>query len=661
MAADIARLTIDTIRTLSMDAVQRAESGHPGTPMAVAPMAYVLWKKHMRYNPADPSWPDRDRFILSMGHASMLLYSMLHLTGYDLDLEEIKRFRQWGSSTAGHPEVGEAPGVECTTGPLGQGFSMGVGMAIAARFMAARYNTDDYPLFDHRVYAFCSDGDLMEGVSSEAASLAGHLRLGRLIYLYDDNQITIDGRTDLTFSEDVAARFGAYGWHVQGPLDGTDPAAVDAAIEEAKGDERPSLVICRTTIAPGSPNKEDTSDAHGAPLGEEEVRLTKQALGWPPDETFRVPEEVTGHMDATARGREAQNAWQEMLERYMIEHPEQGERLRRELAGGLPNGWREHLPSFEAGSKPLATRNASGKVLNALAPIVPNLMGGSADLAPSNKTLLDGSPDHSAEHPEGRNLRFGVREHAMGAICNGMALHGGVVPYAGTFLIFSDYMRPAIRLAALQRLPVIYVFTHDSIGLGEDGPTHQPVEQAMSMRLIPNMRVIRPADANETAAAWRMALERRGGPTALLLSRQALPVLDPERAKGALKGGYILSRTSGPPRVTLAATGSEVHLALEAKAVLESKTIPTQVVSLPCWEVFEEQDPAYKEEVLPSSSLVVSVEAGSSLGWERWTGKSSHVHGLDRFGASAPGEVLFRELGFTAEDVVERIERLLED
>ncbi|MFO7767701.1 MAG: transketolase [bacterium] len=662
MTEDIARLTVNTLRTLAMDAVQKADSGHPGTPMAVAPMAYVLWKRHLRHSPADPSWPDRDRFVLSMGHASMLLYSMLHLTGYDLDLEDLRRFRSWESRTPGHPEVGETPGVECTTGPLGQGFGMGVGMALAERFLAARYNTDSFPLFDHRVYAFCSDGDLMEGVSSEAASLAGHLGLGKLIYLYDDNRITIDGHTELAFSEDVAARFGAYGWHVQGPLDGTDTGAVDRALEAATEDEeRPSLIICRTTIAPGSPNKEDTSDAHGAPLGEEEVRLTKENLGWPPDETFRVPEEVREHMDAAAEGRERQNAWQEMLERYMIEHPEKGEQLRRELAGGLPEGWERLFPSFEAGSKPMATRSASGKVLNALAPSVPNLVGGSADLAPSNKTLLEDSPDNSADHPEGRNIRFGVREHAMGTVCNGMALHGGVIPYAGTFLVFSDYMRPAIRMAALQRLPVHYVFTHDSIGLGEDGPTHQPVEQAMSLRLVPGLRVIRPADANETAAAWRLALEYREGPTALLLTRQGVPVLDPERAKGTLKGGYVLSRTSGSPEITLVATGSEVHLALEAKAILEGRTVPTQVVSLPCWEVFEEQDPAYREEVLPSGSLVVSIEAGASLGWERWTGKTPHVHAVDRFGASAPGEVVLREYGFTAEDVVERIQRLLED
>lgn len=658
---ELAPLSINTIRMLAADAVEEAHSGHPGAPMGVAPMAYLLWTRFLKHNPTDPGWPNRDRFVLSMGHASMLLYSMLYLTGYELTLEDLRHFRQWGSITPGHPEYGVTPGVETTAGPLGQGFGIGVGMALAERIMGARYNTDGFPIFDHYTYAFCSDGDLMEGVASEAASLAGHHQLGKLVYLYDDNSITIDGKTDLTFTENVRRRFQAYGWHVSNPLDGNDLQALSNAIIKARRDQRPSLIICRTTIAEGSPNKANTAEAHGAPLGAEELRLTKANLGWPEDESFLVSERVLQHLSAEEAGRRAQTEWEALVERYCEQFPEKGERLKLELAGELPEGWADALPTYEVGTSAVATRKASGKIINTLAPLIENLVGGSADLTPSNNTYIEVSRHQSPASPEGRYLHFGVREHAMGAICNGLALHGGLRPFAATFLVFSDYMRPSIRLAAMMGLPVIYIFTHDSIGLGEDGPTHQPVEQAMSLRLIPNMQVIRPADANETVQAWQLALQRTDGPTAILLSRQQLPVLDPERTPGAVNGGYILSRTSGTPQVVLIATGSEVHLALEAKALLEDEKIGTQVTSLPCWEVFQQQNTEYREAVLPSGSVKVALEAGVTLGWERWVGTPAHAHGLDRFGASAPGETVLRELGFTAEAVVERAKKLLEE
>lgn len=658
---ELAPLSINTIRMLAADAVEEAHSGHPGAPMGVAPMAYLLWTRFLKHNPTDPGWPNRDRFVLSMGHASMLLYSMLYLTGYELTLGDLRHFRQWGSITPGHPEYGVTPGVETTAGPLGQGFGIGVGMALAERIMGARYNTDGFPIFDHYTYAFCSDGDLMEGVASEAASLAGHHQLGKLIYLYDDNSITIDGKTDLTFTENVRRRFQAYGWHVSNPLDGNDLQALSNAIIKARRDQRPSLIICRTTIAEGSPNKANTAEAHGAPLGAEELRLTKANLGWPEYESFLVPERVLQHLSAEEAGRKAQTKWEALVERYCEQFPEKGERLKLELAGELPEGWADALPTYEVGTSAVATRKASGKIINVLAPLIENLVGGSADLTPSNNTYIEVSGHQSPASPEGRYLHFGVREHAMGAICNGLALHGGLRPFAATFLVFSDYMRPSIRLAAMMGLPVIYIFTHDSIGLGEDGPTHQPVEQAMSLRLIPNMQVIRPADANETVQAWQLALQRTDGPTAILLSRQQLPVLDPERTPGAVNGGYILSRTSGTPQVVLIATGSEVHLALEAKALLENEKIGTQVTSLPCWEVFQQQNTEYREAVLPSGSVKVALEAGVTLGWERWVGTPAHAHGLDRFGASAPGETVLRELGFTAEAVVERVKKLLEE
>jgi transketolase len=657
----LARRSIDTIRLLSADLVERARSGHPGAPMGMAPVAYVLWHRFLKHNPADPDWPDRDRFVLSMGHASALLYSLLHLTGYDLTLDDLKAFRQWGSRTPGHPERRHPLGVETTTGPLGQGFGNAVGMAIAERFLAARYNEAEGAVVDHRTWVFCSDGDLMEGVASEAASLAGHLGLGKLTCFYDDNRITIDGPTDLAFSEDVGKRFRAYGWHVQGPVEGEDLEEVAAAITRARRSPKPSLILCRTVIGQGSPGKAGTAEVHGSPLGSEELKATKRNLGWPTEESFIVPEEVGRHLVARATGARAQRLWEERLRRYGRAHPRKAAALRQELAGDLPEGWTDRLPRYEAGSKAVATRSASGKVLAALAPVVSNLIGGSADLAPSNKTLLGDEPAQSSRHPEGRNLHFGVREHAMAAVMNGVLLHGGVRIYGGTFLIFSDYLRPAARLAAMMGLPAVYVFTHDSIGLGEDGPTHQPVEQAMSLRLIPGLRVIRPADANETVEAWRLALERTDGPTALLLSRQDLPVLDPERTDGVRRGGYILSRTMGTPRVVLIATGSEVHLALEAKSLLEAQTITTQVVSLPCWELFAEQDEPYIAKVLPQGTMRVAIEAGVTLGWERWVRNHSYVIGLDRFGASAPYEVLYREFGLTAEDVVDRVMRLLED
>ncbi len=654
-------LCLNAIRLLAADMVEEAASGHPGAPMGAAPLAYVVWQRYLRHNPADPDWPDRDRFVLSMGHASALLYGLLHLTGYDLPLEELRQFRQWGSLTPGHPEYGLTPGVEATTGPLGQGVGMAVGLALAERIQAARWNRPGLKLFDHYTWGLCSDGDLMEGVASEAASLAGHLQLDKLILLYDDNGITIDGSTGLTFTENVRRRFQAYGWHVPNTVDGLDLEALDAAIIRARRDRRPSLIPCRTTIAWGSPNKAGTAGAHGAPLGAEELRLTKAALGWPEDESFHIPNDVRDHMDARPRGRDLQNAWQTLLERYRTSYPEQAERLKEELAGVLPEDWTGALPVFDAGARPIATRSASGKVLNALAGVVPNLVGGSADLAPSNKSLMENLADQSHDEPGGRNLRFGVREHAMGAICNGLALHGGLRPYAATFLVFSDYMRPSLRLAAMMGLPVIYLFTHDSIAVGEDGPTHQPVEHIMSLRLIPGLHVIRPADANETARAWEMALGRQDGPTALILTRQNLPVIDPARAAGTRHGGYVLSRTLGQRQVALIATGSEVPLALEAKALLEAESIGTRVVSLPCWDIFDEQSLEYLEDVLPAGSLKIAIEAGVTSGWERWVDRPTHVHGLNRFGASAPYEVLYPRMDFTAEAVVDRVKKLLEE
>jgi transketolase len=665
---DLETRTINTIRFLSADAVQRAESGHPGTPMALAPVAYVLWREHLRHNPQDPSWPGRDRFVLSAGHASMLLYSLLHLTGYDLSMEEIKNFRQWESKTPGHPEAHLTEGVETTTGPLGQGFANGVGMALAERLLADEFNADGYPIVDHHTYAIASDGDLMEGISHEAASLAGHLGLGKLVYLYDDNKITIDGSTDLAFSEDVPARFEAYGWHVSSVEDANDLEAVGRAIEEAKATkDKPSLISVRSHIGYGSPNKQDTAAAHGAPLGEEEVRLAKENLGWPPDKTFYVPDEVYEHMrEAIGRGKSQQAEWEELFEEYEEAHPEKAQRYKRWRSRTPPEGWEEALPEFEATAESgteLATRKASGITLNDLAPEVGYLMGGSADLTGSNKTDVDGRADFQQDNPSGRYFRFGVREHAMAGISNGMALHGGIQPYAGTFLIFSDYLRPSLRLSALMEQPVVYVFTHDSIGLGEDGPTHQPVEHLMALRAIPNLTLVRPADANEAAEAWAAAVQHTEGPTALALTRQTLPIVDRTKvasAEGLRKGAYVLWGSEGTPDVLLIGTGSEVQHALQAAHTLADEGIRAQVVSMPSWELFEAQSETYQEEVLPPSVKArVSIEAGVTQGWERYVGTEGSSIGVDRFGASAPGETVMEKYGLTAERVAEEARKLV--
>ncbi|MGQ9750966.1 transketolase [Desulfosoma sp.] len=640
---------VTTIRLLAVDMVESAKSGHPGLPLGAAPMAYVLWSRHLRHNPSDPSWANRDRFILSAGHGSALLYALLHLTGYDLSLQELKSFRQWESRTPGHPEYGLTPGVECTTGPLGQGFAMGVGMALAESWLARRFNRPGFPIFDHYTFGLVSDGDLMEGVASEAASLAGHWTLGKLIYLYDDNHITIEGDTALTFTEDVLQRFQAYGWHTERVADGNDLDAVDAAIAKAKAvTDRPSLIAVRTRIGYGSP-KENNAACHGEPLGPEASRKTKEFYGWPVEESFYVPEDVRQHMGrAVANGQRIQEQWDAMMARYAQMYPQDAALLKQYLDGTLPEGWDRALPVFDAAKGAIATRNASGTVLNALAPVVTNLMGGSADLAPSNKTFV-------AQGGE-RNLHFGVREHAMGAILNGMALHGGLRPYGGTFLVFADYMRPAIRLAALMKTKVIYIFTHDSIGVGEDGPTHQPVEHLASLRAIPELTVLRPADANETAAAWKVALEAHG-PVALALTRQNVPVLKMDREKiceGVARGAYVLSESAEPARLILIASGSETHLALEAQKVLEQeKGVPTRVVSMPSWELFERQEEAYRNAVLPPATRArCAVEAGSTMGWHRWVGSQGAVIGMDRFGASAPGSVLMKQFGFSVENVV---------
>ncbi len=655
-------LCINTIRTLAMDAVQAAKSGHPGAPMGLAPVAYVLWMRHLRHNPADPSWPARDRFVLSAGHASMLLYSLLHLTGYDLGLDDIKAFRQWGSRTPGHPEFGHTPGVETTTGPLGQGVANAVGMAIAEAHLAARFNRPGEDIVGHRVYFIASDGDMMEGVSHEAASLAGHLRLGKLIGIYDNNHISIDGPTSLSFSEDVGARFEAYGWHVVRVEDGNDLEALDAALEEARDEaERPSLVIVRTHIGYGSPNKQDSAAAHGSPLGEEEVRLTKEALGWPTEEPFFIPDAALAEWrKARERGEAMQLVWQQRFDAYRRAYPAVGAELERRLRGDLPEGWAEHLPTFAPSDKALATRAASGKVLNAIAAAVPELIGGSADLTPSNDTFITGEESFSATDRAARYIRFGVREHAMGGALNGMSLHGGVLPYGGTFLIFSDYMRPAIRLAAMMRRHVIYVFTHDSIGLGEDGPTHQPVEMLAALRAIPNLLVVRPADANETSEAWRVALGRRDGPVALILTRQGLPVLDREElggADGLRRGAYVLlDPPRGKPEALILASGSEVSLALEAGRTLASEGRRVRVVSMPCLELFAAESKAYRDRVLPPAVRVrVAIEAAHPQPWWRWVGDEGDVIGLDHFGASAPYKRLYAEFGLTPAAVVERV------
>ncbi|MFK7846418.1 MAG: transketolase [Rhodothermales bacterium] len=648
--------TINSIRFLSVDAIQQANSGHPGLPMGAAPMAYAIWKRYLRHNPSNPAWVDRDRFVLSAGHGSMLIYSLLHLTGYDLSIEDLKQFRQLGSKTPGHPENFVTKGVETTTGPLGQGFANGVGMAIAESFLAARFNRPGFNIVDHYTYAIVSDGDLMEGVAAEAASLAGHLGLGKLIYLYDDNDISIDGSTDITFTENVGARFESYNWHVQHIEDGNDVDAITAAIEAARLEsERPSMIIVKTTIGFGSPNKQGTAGIHGSPLGDEEIVLTKRNLGWPEDKKFYVPEETREHMLESVKDGEAMEAeWNALFDGYKSAHPKLAEQYLMWMRGEFPAGWENNLPEFEAGGK-MATRASSGKVINALASSIDNFVGGSADLSGSNKTNIDGSEDYQKETPGGRYFRFGIREHAMGSIVNGMAAHGGVRPFCGTFLVFSDYMRPAVRLSALMRLPVAYVFTHDSIGQGEDGPTHQPIEHVLTLRAIPNLITMRPGDANEVAYAWRAAIEQKDRPTALVLSRQGMPTFDRSKmgsAAGTLKGGYVLSDDEGTPDVILMATGSEVALIVDAAEILRKEGRNVRVVSMPSWELFDEQPQEYKDSVLlPNVTKRLSVEAATTMGWIRYVGAEGKAFGLDHFGESAPGNVLFEHFGFTPENI----------
>ncbi|MGQ9889366.1 MAG: transketolase [Aggregatilineales bacterium] len=662
MTTDLQTMAINTIRTLSIDAVQKANSGHPGLPMGAAPMAYALWTQHMRYNPRDPRWPNRDRFVLSAGHGSMLIYSLLYLTGYDVTLDDLKRFRQWGSNTPGHPEYGETPGVETTTGPLGQGASNAVGMALAEAYLASYFNRPGYNVVDHYTFALVSDGDLMEGVCAEAASLAGHWGLGKLIYLYDSNDVTLDGAARMTFTEDVQMRFRAYGWHTLEVADGNDVDAISAAIAQAKAaTDKPTLITVHTIIGYGSPNKAGTSAAHGSPLGKEEVRLTKEALGWP-QEDFYVPDEALEHFcEAVQRGAQQQAEWQTLFEAWRAAYPELAAEWERAWSGRLADGWDADIPAF-APDKRIATRNASGEVLNAIAKHVPTMIGGDADLAGSTKTLIKGAANTGPGQPAARNVRFGVREHAMGAIVNGLALHGGIVkPYTGTFLTFSDYMRPAVRLAALMHLPALFVFTHDSIGLGEDGPTHQPVEHMAALRAIPGLTVIRPADAVETAAAWHAAMTLPG-PVALLFTRQDLPVLaDADRVRaGAARGGYVLDDCEGAPQVILIASGSEVHIAREARVLLAAEGIRARVVSLPSWELFEAQDAQYKESVLPADVTArVTIEAGVTQGWEKYAGCRGIALGINRFGASAPYEIIYRELGLTPEAVAQAAKKLV--
>ena len=654
---------VNALRFLAVDQVEAARSGHPGLPLGAAPMAYVLWDRFLKHNPGNPAWFDRDRFVLSAGHGSALLYALLHLYGYDLPIDELKRFRQWGSKTPGHPEFGHVPGVEATTGPLGQGFAMGVGMAMAEAHLAAVHGRTRFNVVDHFTYALVSDGDLMEGISSEAASLAGHLRLGKLVYLYDDNKISIEGSTSLAFTEDVGRRFEAYRWHVQRVEDGNDLKAIEAAIRNAQAEtDRPSLVMVRTHIGFGSP-KQDTASAHGEPLGPDATRATKEALGWPLDKPFFIPDDVAAHTGlALEKGRKLEESWKDVMRAWEQAGPEAAAAFNRACGGNLPEGWEQHLPAFRKEDGGPATRVASSKVLNALAPVITNLLGGSADLAPSNGTALKGIPDFSAEDRSGRNFHFGVREHAMAAIANGMALHGGLIPYAATFLVFSDYARPAIRLSALMGTRSIFVFTHDSIGVGEDGPTHQPVSHLASLRAIPGLTVIRPADANETAGAWAVAL-RRKGPTALVLTRQGLPVMDaPLQAvrEGVAKGAYtVVEAEGGLPGIVLVGTGSEVSLCTAAAEILKKGGVRCRVVSMPSWDLFDAQPTSYRNLVLPPAVPKLAVEAGATQGWREYVRDSGDVMGLDRFGASAPGPEVMARLGFTAENVAARAMALL--
>jgi transketolase len=656
---------VNTIRFLAVDMVEKANSGHPGAPLGQAPLAYLLWTRHMRHNPENPDWPNRDRFVLSSGHASALLYALLHLAGYGLPMEELQRFRQLGSKTPGHPEHELTRGVETTTGPLGQGLSNAVGMAIAERLSAARFNRDGLPLLDYRIWVIASDGDMMEGVASEACSLAGHQKLSQLKVFYDDNNISIDGSTDLAFTEDVSKRFEAYGWRVLQVDDGNDLAALETAIAAAEAEtERPTMVRVRTVIGYGSPKKAGTAEAHGSPLGADEVVATKQALGWPTEPAFLVPDEARRPFDAALeRGRKLEAEWNELLQRYRAAHPDDAADFERRLAGKLPDDWEAALPVFKPGDKPIATRAASGQVINAIVSKLPELVGGSADLAPSNNTLVKGEKNFSPENPGGHNFHFGVREHGMGSILNGMALSRLWIPYGGTFLIFSDYMRPPIRLAALMRLQVIYIFTHDSIFLGEDGPTHQPIEQLAALRAIPNLTVMRPADAVETAECWRVAVGHRHGPIAMALTRQNLPILaeTAEKAReGVAKGAYILHDSEGTPDVLLLATGSEVSLAVESAKKLGDEGIQARVVSMPSWELFDAQPKEYQESVLPPAVRKrVAVEAAVPFGWHKWVGSEGEIHGIERFGASAAYKDLVQAFGFTPEAVIARVKKLL--
>ena len=655
---------IKTIKFLTVDAVQTANSGHPGLPLGCSGIAYALWMKILRYNPRNPDWFNRDRFVLSGGHGSMLLYTMLYLTGYDISMEDLQSFRQWGSITPGHPEYGLTPGVEVTTGPLGQGFANGVGMAIAEAHLAAEFNRPGHTVVDHYTYGIVTDGDLMEGISSEAASLAGHLKLGKLIYFYDDNHISIDGSTELAFTEDRAARFRAYDWHVSNIDDPYDIDGLVAAVEVAKEDDRPSLIIVPTTIGDGLPSVEGTEEAHGSPPGWEEIEVAKQNAGWPTEEKFYVPEEIREHfLTKVEDGRVLEEGWKNALEAYQEAFPELAKEFTRRITGELPENWEAALPSFTEDQKGMATRAASGKVLNALAKTLPELMGGSADLAPSNKTWIDGELSFQADSPQGRNMHFGVREHAMGGIVNGMAVHGGLIPYGGTFLVFSDYMRPAIRLSALSEYPSIWIFTHDSIGVGEDGPTHQPVEQAVSLRAIPNLVTIRPADANETAQAWRFAIKHHG-PVALLLTRQKLSTIDRDiysEAEGLFRGAYVLADMGqNKPEIIFMASGSEVNLILNAASNLAAEGVNVRVVSFPSWEIFEKQDKSYRDKVLPPDVKTrIAVEAGSPLGWKNWVGDRGRVIGIKKFGASAPGGRVMNEYGFSVGNIIENALDLL--
>ena len=656
---------INTLRVLSAEAITKANSGHPGLPMGTAAIAYTIWTRHLRHNPKNPNWMNRDRFILSGGHGSMLLYSLLPLSGYDLSLKDIKNFRQWGSKTPGHPEYGHTPGVEVTTGPLGQGLSNGVGFAIAEAHLAKRFNQPEYPIVDHTIFGIVTDGDLMEGVASEAASLAGHLQLGKIVYVYDDNKISIDGSTEIAFTEDRGARFEAYGWHVSYVEDGNDVEAIDAAIIAAKADPRPSLIVARTIIGYGMPNRAGTSKAHGEPPGAEELAGTKEKLSWPTDKEFYIPEDVMElYGQAINDGKTQEKEWEQLLASYKQEFPDLGNEFSRIQKGELPENWASEIPVFPTDEKGMASRAASGKVLNAIAKNLPDLIGGSADLAPSTKTWIEGSPAFQFETPEGRNFHFGVREHGMGAVINGMSLYPGVIPYGATFLVFSDYVRGSLRLSALSHYPSIWVFTHDSIGVGEDGPTHQPIKHLAALRTIPEMVTIRPADANETAEAWKIAIERRNGPTSLIFTRQGLPTIDREKyalASGVARGAYVLADLGeGEPEYILMASGSEVSLIMEAGIKLHEQGINVRLVSFPSWEIFELQDKNYQESVLPPViTKRLAVEAGISMGWQKYIGDKGAILGIDKYGASAPANEIFENYGFTVDNILNLINQIV--